>query len=230
MEKDKDIIEIIVDEKPSDKRRVNLSALKKLFSQLNIPPLYIKLYAASLSVLIFAAFTTGILVPKSINVIDRRLNSLHSSDKTYLEKQTAYDEAQNEEKRLQTSHDQKKAELEKLNNAQNNLDKLSQKNSELENEKNELQDEVNLKQKTLNALDISLNSQIRSSVTLSSGRYTVGENISEGKYTIMGTGSIVISTSGTARVNKALKSDGESFTLKNGDIIKIDGSAKLTLE
>lgn len=230
MEKDKDIIEIIVDDPIVSEENISKYSIKKLFSRFNIPPLFVKLYVVSILFIVAAALTAGILVPKSGNAVDRRLNSLHSSDKSYVEAHSLYEDTQNEKKQLEKRLEEKKTELERLNNSQNNLDKLAQKNAELEDEKKQLQDEINLKQKTLSALEISLDSYIRSSVTLSSGRYTVGENLAEGKYTITGTGSIVVSNSGTARINKTLKSDGESITLKNGDIIKLDGNAKLVLE
>ncbi len=232
MEKDEDIIEIIVDDSQSvsDKKHVNLYNVKAFFSGLRALPLFVKLYILVIAAITVIAVTAGIFTPKSNSAIDRRLNALRTSDKAYLEKQAEYQGIQSETEQQKKHIEEKQAELERLNNSQDNLDKLSQKNSELEDEKKQLQDEVNLKQKTLNALDISLDSYIRSSITLSSGRYTVGENISEGKYTITGTGSIVVSNSGTARINKPLKSDGESLTLKNGDIVKIDGNAKLVLE
>lgn len=229
---EKDVIDIIVDDSDdilteeiidsSDKETTSLLA--------DIPPLLIKLSCGAAVLIVILSLATGIFIPKSLKSIDKRLVSLRQTDKIYLEKQSEYEAAQSEEKQLKNHLDEKNAELEKLGQSQDSLDKLSEKNSELQNEKQQLQNEVNTKKNTLNSLNASLNSHTTSSITCPSGRYTVGENITEGKYIITGTGSIVVSSSNTARVNKSLKSDGESFTLNNGDIVQINGNAKLILE
>ena len=121
-------------------------------------------------------------------------------------------------------------ELEEFNQSRDSIDKITQKNNELETQKEQLQNEINSKRAVLDTLDGKTSASSSSALTLTSGRYTVGENLTSGSYTITGSGSIVISNSGTARVNKSLKSDGEKFTLSEGDILRIDGSAKLIKE
>jgi predicted nuclease with TOPRIM domain len=176
------------------------------------------------------ALFLGIYVPKSTASVEKQLSSLRASDKTYIEKKSEYDALVSEEEQLSSHIEQTNDELEKFEKTQDNLDKLSQKNIQLQSEKEQLQNEIASKQSKLSSLESSVNAYSRSSVTWSSGKYTVGTNIAAGTYIITGTGSIAISNSGTARVNKSLKSDGEVFTLNDGDIIKIDGNAKLVSE
>lgn len=235
MKKDKDVIEIILDENDdmpvydeADNPEIKRSPLADFFD--GISPSFIGLTCGGAALFVLIALFAGILVPKSSGTVDRQLASLHGSDKTYVEKKTDYDALLSEEKQLNSHLEKTQEELDKFNKTQDNLDKLAQKNDELQKEKEQLQSDVSSKQNTLSALDASISSYSRSSITWPSGRYTVGENIAEGTYTIMGSGSIAISNSGTARVNKALRSDGEKFTLNSGDIIKIDGNAKLIPE
>ncbi len=52
------------------------------------------------------------------------------------------------------------------------------------------------------------------------------KNIKAGKYTIMGSGSIAISSSGKARVNSNLTADGKDYVLNDDETIKIKGKAQ----
>ena len=103
---------------------------------------------------------------------------------------------------------------------------ISESNDALQKEKDTLRDEVRKKQSTLAGLESSVSSQTKKIITWSSGRYNVGKDIAPGTYTVTGTGSISIGNSGKSLANKNLKSDGEAFTLNDGDVIQIDGNAK----
>ena len=105
-------------------------------------------------------------------------------------------------------------------------EKINDENDKLEKEKEELQNTVNTKQSTLDSLNNQVSSTSQSTLTLTSGTYTVGENIKAGKYTIMGSGSIAISSSGKARVNSNLTADGKDYVLNDDETIKIKGKAQ----
>ena len=103
---------------------------------------------------------------------------------------------------------------------------LDENTDKLEKEKEELQNTVNTKQSTLDSLNNQASSTSQSTLTLTSGTYAVGENIKAGKYTIMGSGSIAISSSGKARVNSNLTADGKDYVLNDDETIKIKGKAQ----
>ena len=106
------------------------------------------------------------------------------------------------------------------------FEKINDENDKLEKEKEELQNTVNTKQSTLDSLNNQVSSTSQSTLTLTSGTYAVGENIKAGKYTIMGSGSIAISSSGKARVNSNLTADGKDYVLNDDETIKIKGKAQ----
>lgn len=208
MEKDKDIITVIAD----DSRPYRIIAV------------------LTAAVVIAALFFAGFFIPKPISAINMRLDAYEKKDKAYLEALTAYNDMKKEVEELNEELSSGQTELEKFNSSRDSLDRITEKISELEAQKEQLQNEINSKRAVLDALTPKTVAAANSTVTLSSGRYTVGENVMAGGYMVTGTGSIVISTDGKARVNKALKSDGEQFALSDGDIVKIDGSARLTRE
>ena len=85
---------------------------------------------------------------------------------------------------------------------------------------------INSKRKKRDSLNNQVSSTSQSTLTLTSGTYAVGENIKAGKYTIMGSGSIAISSSGKARVNSNLTADGNDYVLNDDETIKIKGKAQ----
>lgn len=210
MEKDKDIIEVIADD--------------------GVNRMYI-IISAALAVCIAAmAFFAGFFIPKPASAVNARLDTYKTKDSAYIEKNDEYTSAEKETEALNARLDDAQKELDEFNKSRDSLDKITQKNDELTAQKEQLQNELNSKRAVLDTLNGKTVKSANSTVTLSSGRYTVGENVISGNYTITGTGSIVISNSGKARVNKQLKSDGERFMLSDGEIIRIDGNAKLIRE
>lgn len=208
MDREKDIIKVIAD----DSRLYRYAAV------------------ITAAVVIAAAFFAGFLIPKPIGAVTMRLNAYEKKDREYLDALNAYDKSEQEVKMLNDELSEKQTELEKFNGSRGSLDKITERITELQTQKEQLQNEISAKRAVLDTLTPKAEGALNSTVTLSSGRYTVGENIIAGTYMITGTGSIVISAGGKARVNKAIKSGGEEFTLSDGEIIKIDGSARLTRE
>lgn len=176
---------------------------------------------------IIAAAIAGFCIPKSDNAALRGLDALHKSDKTYLAVKSENGNERLKTESLKKKLEEKQKELDEFKKSQDNLDKITESNAALEEEKNALQEEIKQKEKELAELEVSAKAYANKIVTWASGDYTVGKDIAAGKYTITGTGSIAIANKGKSKANKLLKADGESFTLLEGDLIHIDGNAKI---
>ena len=78
----------------------------------------------------------------------------------------------------------------------------------------------------LSDLENSIKKKMPSIITLTPGLYTVGENLFSGSYNAVGDGSIVVSSAnGGAILNTSLTSDAVSFTLEDGNIVKLETKA-----
>lgn len=231
MEKDKDIIEIIADEPSENHDRATIAErIVNYFKDLPscISPLFIKISCIVCALVLLASASAGFLVPHSEKSVLSKTAALREGDASYLDAKERNDVTKAEIERLTKKITEAEENLEKFNQSQDNLDKIAQRNDELQDEKKSLEAQVKQKQNELNNLESSLDSKTKRIITLTSGRYTVGENIAPGAYNVTGSGSIVISAGGKARVNKSLKSEGETYTVSDGEIIEIDGSAKFT--
>lgn len=238
MEKDKDIIEIIVDddtenikENPTpDNVKSGFFYNAKNFMK-DIPPSFVKISCAAASVIVLVSIILGIAVPKSDNTLSKHLASLHQRNSAYLAAKETNDNALLEKESALSRLDDKQKELEEFHNSQDNLDKVTEINKAMQEEINSLKSEITKKENTLTDLESSIVSQKQKTLTLSAGKYTVGsdgsKDIAAGKYNITGSGSISIGQGGKAVANKTLSSSGEVFTLNDGDSVLINGKAKL---
>lgn len=230
MEKDKDIIEIIVDE--SDNSFSDAVNFKSILADIkaDISPLFIKISCAVCVIVLIISTTVGFLIPKSEKAITDRLSAKHTSDKEYLSVKGAYDSAVNSLKDLENDLSKKQNDLKKFNNSQDSLDKIIVDTENLTTKRDALKSQNETKQRTLSELDATISANKSKTITLISGEYTVGENIAQGKYNVLGNGSIAISRNGKSITNKTLNSDGESFALISGDKLVISGNAKFIPE
>lgn len=225
MQKDKDIIEVIIDEQPTNtKKKFKFAYWDNLEKDLS--PLFIKLSSAVCVVIVLGVFFVGFFMPKSENKITKRLDELQNTNSEYITAQNDYSSLSDEINNLNSDLTDKQKSYEEFTTSQNGLEKINDENDKLEKEKEELQSTVNSKQRTLDSLNNQASSTSQSTLTLTSGTYKIGENIKAGKYTIMGSGSIAISSSGKARVNSNLTADGKDYTLNDDDTIKIKGKAQ----
>ena len=206
MERDKDIINVITD-----------------------GPRSVKILCAICTAVLIMSFILGLALPNSA-AVSRQLDVMRHKDKTYTEVKKDNEAAIKALDRATKRLEDKKNELEDSDKSQKSLDKITESNNALKAEKESLSAEIAKKQSELNSLNISVTDKTKKTVTWSSGRYTVGENIAAGRYNVTGSGSISIGNSGKSIANKHLKSDGEVFNLSNGDVIQIDGNAKFVPE
>ena len=219
MEKDKDIIEVIIDEQPTNNKKIKFAYWDNLAKDLS--PLFIKVSSAVCIMIVLGVFFVGFFIPKNDNKITKQLEKLQNTNSEYITAQNNYSSLSDEINTLNSDLADKKKNYEEFTTSQNGLEKIND-----EKEKEELQNMVNTKQSTLDSLNNRVSSTSQSTLTLTSGTYTVGENIKAGKYTIMGSGSIAISSSGKARVNSNLTADGKDYVLNDDETIKIKGKAQ----
>ncbi|MCH5209676.1 MAG: hypothetical protein J1F01_01795 [Oscillospiraceae bacterium] len=226
---DEDYEEEVSDDNISDKDKLSKNNhfrnLKK-----DLSSRFVKISCLIYAAVLFAAFTFGYVTPGSDSAISKRLDSMHTKNKLYVQTKKNYDEALEKKKDASEQLGHKQRDLDKLTQSQDGLRKLSESNSALEEEKNTLREEVEKKQSELETLNLSVAEKTKKTVTWSSGRYSVGENIASGNYTVTGSGSISIGNSGKSIINKALNSSGDNIALNNGDVIQIDGTAKFVPE
>lgn len=114
------------------------------------------------------------------------------------------------------AYDSKSAEIDsQLTSLQTELDSLNAANAKLKAE--------------IDSLTGSISEKISSIVNLPSGIYTVGENITAGKYIATGSGKVLVSNSqGGVKLNTILTADGTEITLDDNDKIQLDTYAKFT--
>ena len=210
MEKDKDIIEVIIDEQPTNNKKIKFAYWDNLAKDLS--PLFIKISSAICIVIVLGVFFVGFFIPKNDNKITKRLEKLQNTNSEYITAQNNYSSLSDEINTLNSDLADKKKNYEEFTTSQNGLEKIND-----EKKKNNL----GLVQWAIQAHENGWGY-----VTLTSGTYAVGENIKAGKYTIMGSGSIAISSSGKARVNSNLTADGKDYVLNDDETIKIKGKAQ----
>lgn len=204
-----------------DKTRAYIKSLPQ-----DLSPRFVRMSAVIGAAAAVCVILGAMVIPKSDGARAKGLLLLERKDAAYTAAKSEYDSVKSEYDSLLEELNAKKTELEEFKNANGSLDKITESNAELEKKKQELNDEVYVKQTTLDAMKAEVNARRTKIVTLSSGYYDVGADIAAGTYTVTGSGSIAIANSGKSIANKLLKAEGESFSLKAGDRVQIEGSAK----
>ncbi len=181
--------------------------------------------AVALSVLL-SVFFAGILSYKSEEDINYRFSRIQTTSKKYSRAQEKINLTNDEITALEDEIAEKQSELNTITEYESNTGTIKSKQSALDSELKELNSSVKNKEKVLSDLENSASRKIPSMVTLTPGLYTVGENLFSGNYNAMGDGAIVVSSSnGGAKINTTLTSDAVSFTLEDGDIVKLETKA-----
>ena len=88
MEKDKDIIEVIIDEQPTNNKKIKFAYWDNLAKDLS--PLFIKISSAVCIVIILGVFFVGFFIPKNDNKITKRLEKLQNTNSEYITAQNNY--------------------------------------------------------------------------------------------------------------------------------------------
>ena len=88
MEKDKDIIEVIIDEQPTNNKKIKFAYWDNLSKDLS--PLFIKVSSAVCIMIVLGVFFVGFFIPKNDNKITKRLEKLQNTNSEYITAQNNY--------------------------------------------------------------------------------------------------------------------------------------------
>lgn len=194
-----------------------------------VSPRLIKVSAIIGATVIILSLTAGYFLHKSDDMVTAYFEKLQKHDKLYLSAKEENNAAAAELKKLSKALQEKQKETENVQASQSNLGKMKSEHEALTAQYEALQKEIADKEKKLASVTDALDSA-RVNVTLSDGTFTVGEQIVSGKYKVTGSGNIVISHSGTPRVNETLTADGKNYELNHGDVLRIKGQARFAPE
>lgn len=182
--------------------------------------------AVSLAV-IAAAFVCALNMPKDEEVLNAAADALRAED-DYISLKNEYESVAAEAAALEESAAEKKELSEGLVDFENTRAALRSQISSLQSELVTVNDENTALQQQVNDLDAQIQNRVGSSITLSAGRYTAGEQIAPGRYSVTGTGNLVVASSeGESKVNEQIES-GVEVTLEDGDRISLNSTTKFT--
>ena len=101
MEKDKDIIEVIIDEQPTNNKKIKFAYWDNLAKDLS--PLFIKISSAVCIMIVLGVFFVGFFIPKNDNKITKRLEKLQNTNSEYITAQNNYSSLSDEINTLRVS-------------------------------------------------------------------------------------------------------------------------------
>lgn len=109
MEKDKDIIEVIIDEQPTNNKKIKFAYWDNLAKDLS--PLFIKISSAVCIMIVLGVFFVGFFIPKNDNKITKRLEKLQNTNSEYITAQNNYSSLSDEINTLNSDLADKKKKL-----------------------------------------------------------------------------------------------------------------------
>ncbi len=123
MEKDKDIIEVIIDEQPTNNKKIKFAYWDNLAKDLS--PLFIKVSSAVCIMIVLGVFFIGFFIPKNDNKITKRLEKLQNTNSEYITAQNNYSSLSDEINTLNSDLADKKKNYEEFTTSQNGLEKIN---------------------------------------------------------------------------------------------------------
>ncbi|MGN0181827.1 MAG: hypothetical protein ACI4DP_05370 [Candidatus Ornithomonoglobus sp.] len=179
--------------------------------------------------IIAGSFTLAIYLPGDSDLINSRAGDLLKSDEEYSSLLANKESLEYEVNTLQAESDEKKTQVDNLNDYDNTMAELDMKIKENREEINILKSEMNEKQAQLDGLNAAISGKNGTQITLTPGVYTVGTNLQVGKYSVTGSGKFqVASSDGVSKVNEILGTSPYTITLEQGDKVSIGSSTKFT--
>ncbi|MGM9937475.1 MAG: PspA/IM30 family protein [Candidatus Ornithomonoglobus sp.] len=179
--------------------------------------------------IIAGSFTLAIYLPGDSDLINSRAGDLLQSDEEYSSLLEKKESLEYEVNTLQAESDEKKTQVDNLNDYDNTMAGLDMKIKENRDEIIILKAEMSEKQAQLDGLNASISSKNGTQITLTPGVYTVGTNLQVGKYSVTGSGKFqVASSDGVSKVNEILGASPYTITLEQGDKVSIGSSTKFT--
>lgn len=205
----------------------------KKFSRKNysilLSSLYVLLVLFIAALALFIVYKIGNSGIKSKELVEQTYMELLENSTEYREAAQDYDSIKETIDELTKERDEKQAVFDAMQDYESKSTDVNTRLENLRNELNGLNSEIETKKQTLADLENSISSKTSSIVSLSPGIYTVGKNIVAGKYSVTGSGSILVSTSsGATKINTVINSEGTQVTLENDDTIKLETRARFT--
>lgn len=184
--------------------------------------------AAVCALIIGGAFFAAYIVPKDDDALNAAADELRQAE-DYKTIKDEFDSLSTEVDTLRTDVETKKENIEKIADYENTRAELREAIKNKQAELDELNTSNAQKQAEINSLNTGITEKSGGVKELSPGKYTVGSEIAPGKYSVVGTGKMVISSSDSVnKFNKVLTSTPVEITLETGDKITIDASVKFT--
>lgn len=179
--------------------------------------------------LITVFFFIGYSVKKDNRAIEKKYAELRETNNKYNTLVSDTDDLGKEIDTLTLERDRMKSESDSLKEYESRSEEIDAQIASLESEIDSIKADSSAKQNEINQLTGSISSKAASIVNLSSGIYTVGENINAGKYLVTGSGKILVSNSrGGVKLNTILTADATEVQLDDNDKIQLDTRAKFT--
>lgn len=188
---------------------------------------YILVVFVCVSIIGFSFFT-AIKMPKQSSVLNAKIEQLKNNDE-YISLKKDYDDNKAEIDELRKSVSEKEEFLKQISDYENTKASLRESLELKKSELNELNTQITSKQAEIDSIKSTIDQNSSSIITLSPGRYKVGENIAAGVYSVTGAGKLAVSTKdNNNKVNQILGSSAIEITLDDGDNIKLETTAKFT--
>ena len=179
--------------------------------------------------ILFLSFYLGTLGTKDTEMVDNKYYELLETDSRYNDTLKKISSINAEIEELTQTCALKQREYDALLAYQNGEGDVDNRISELQAQLDDLTKENLRKQTEIDSLTADISGKVSTIMNLPPGIYTVGENIAAGKYTVTGSGSILVSSaSGTVKLNTILTANGTTVTLNNADKIQLDTRAKFS--
>lgn len=202
------------------------SRIKNFFTENPVLTSVTLIAAFSLITVFFFIGHTG---KKDSEIIEKKYAELRETNKKYNTLVSDTEELGNEIDKLTLDRDRMKGEADTLKAYDANSGEIEVQLAALQSEIESINADSNEKKEEIDRLAGSISTKTASIVNLPSGIYTVGENITAGKYLATGSGKILVSnSSGGVKLNTILTADGTEITLDDNDKIQLDTRAKFT--
>lgn len=178
--------------------------------------------------IIGGAFFAAYISPKDDDALNIAADGLRQAD-DYKTIKEEFDNLSAEVDALRTDVETKKEDIEKIADYENTRAELREAIKNKQAELDELNTANAQKQAEIDSLNTGITEKSGGVKELSPGKYTVGSEIAPGKYSVVGTGKMVVSSSDSVnKFNKVLTSTPVEITLETGDKITLEASVKFT--
>ena len=179
--------------------------------------------------ILLLSFYFGTLGVKDSELVEMQYSQMLSESSKYNDTLESISETNVQIEELIRERDIKQAEYDALLSYKNGEDYVEFEITELQKQLDTLNDENQKKQEQIDALTSDISEKVATIMNLPPGIYTVGESLAAGKYTVTGSGSILVASSnGNVKLNTILTADGVAVTLDDFDRIQLDTRAKFS--